>query len=704
MAEVNPNPISRGALRIGSALALSARRFKQGVTSTIGLGRDVIGRTKAKIKSTDKKIDIENKKQRTTKRKTKETVERKERENFVEAGKIVTPAKRLVNNLIKKPMQSLMDLFLAWAVMNLPAILKVVTVFIKRVRVLAAALKRAFVEGGKIFQSIFNVGKAYIENILNFDFADESGKVEAATQELDDNIEAVNTNLAEIKNVWSREEEELDKILKQLEEGAVITDALNTIPMPRDINTSEYVDPTETITGDPAPSTSGGGMSRLQPIHKRALDKIAQYESKSAGGYNAMNQGTVPDKKGQPPKSGPSKNIIGKNLTDMTVGEIIAAQNKRLTNDQGFIHAAGRYQFIGNTLPSVVQSAGIPMNTKFTPEVQDQLAVTLMQQRGAEPWLADKRTPLLRDQAGIDLINQAGKTPMLATPQPTGNDRGPAVQPAQQTSGATKAADGKPLREGTAGLVEQVNSVGGSILQMLGLGGNQQQNNESSSSSSPVQPATGNTGTSGVGSASDSQGRVLGGTLLYSKDFDTKDYSAPSQIIRTSDRGWRWGRMHQGVDFGTGGQRDWYCALLLDGKVSYVGYDAGGGNMAFIESGGIEYVFMHLAKYASGISQGATYKAGQPIGEVGNTGRGTGIHLHFEVRRNNTPFNPDPYVKYVVFGKLVKKARSATIASNASANSQELATTAASRRTTTGQTTSSSSVTLVKQTEVYKVA
>ena len=218
----------------------------------------------------------------------------------------------------------------------------------------------------------------YIENILNFDFADESKKIEKATAELNNNVEAINTNLSEIKNVWGREEEELDRILKQLEDGTVITEAINAVPMPRDVNADQYVDPTETITGDPAPSSGGGGMTRLKPIHRRALDKIAQYESKSSGGYNAMNQGTLPDKKGQPPKSGPSKNIIGKNLTDMTVGEVIAAQSKRLSNDEGFIHAAGRYQFIGNTLPGVVQAAGIPMNAKFTPEIQDKLMAALI--------------------------------------------------------------------------------------------------------------------------------------------------------------------------------------------------------------------------------------------------------------------------------------------------------------------------------------
>ena len=46
----------------------------------------------------------------------------------------------------------------------------------------------------------------------------------------------------------------------------------------------------------------------------------------------------------------------------------------------------------------------------------------------------------------------------------------------------------------------------------------------------------------------------------------------------------------------------------------------------------------------------ATVKKGDVVGNVGNTGRSFGAHLHFEIRINNTPVNPKPYfnnIKYI---------------------------------------------------------
>ena len=61
MAEVTKNPINRGALRIGNAVVRSAKLFSRGIRSSYSLGRDVVQRSSAKIKSTQKKIDLENK-------------------------------------------------------------------------------------------------------------------------------------------------------------------------------------------------------------------------------------------------------------------------------------------------------------------------------------------------------------------------------------------------------------------------------------------------------------------------------------------------------------------------------------------------------------------------------------------------------------------------------------------------------------------
>jgi len=130
--------------------------------------------------------------------------------------------------------------------------------------------------------------------------------------------------------------------------------------------------------------------------------------------------------------------------------------------------------------------------------------------------------------------------------------------------------------------------------------------------------------------------------------------SDPGGPIMTSGRGMRGGRHHAGVDIGTGHQRGWYVAFRLKGKVSLVQYLSGYGNTVIIEADGKDFLFAHLARQ-SDLRPGQSYN-GQIIGEIGNTGAGTGEHLHFEVRTagggSGTDMDPMPYVKYLMIGKL----------------------------------------------------
>jgi murein DD-endopeptidase MepM/ murein hydrolase activator NlpD len=67
------------------------------------------------------------------------------------------------------------------------------------------------------------------------------------------------------------------------------------------------------------------------------------------------------------------------------------------------------------------------------------------------------------------------------------------------------------------------------------------------------------------------------------------------------------------------------------------GYNGGYGNMIIItHDNGVQTVYGHLRDIY--ISQGSTVNQGQTIGEVGNTGKSTGPHLHFEVRGAKNPF------------------------------------------------------------------
>lgn len=74
-------------------------------------------------------------------------------------------------------------------------------------------------------------------------------------------------------------------------------------------------------------------------------------------------------------------------LSQMSLAEVFQLQHQLLARGEPS-SAVGRYQFVGNTLHGLVQSAGLPLSTKFTPELQDQLAVQLLKGRGYDAWKA----------------------------------------------------------------------------------------------------------------------------------------------------------------------------------------------------------------------------------------------------------------------------------------------------------------------------
>lgn len=134
--------------------------------------------------------------------------------------------------------------------------------------------------------------------------------------------------------------------------------------------------PTPAVTETPTTPTKTSG---IQPL----LDAIAKGES-GAYGYEAMNQGTI---KGKIIGSGSSETVIGQKLTDMTVGEIMSRAAKKsddakTRNEKGLIFAAGRYQIVPDTLKGLVDSGVVSKDEKFSPEVQDRLAIQLLKNRG----------------------------------------------------------------------------------------------------------------------------------------------------------------------------------------------------------------------------------------------------------------------------------------------------------------------------------
>jgi murein DD-endopeptidase MepM/ murein hydrolase activator NlpD len=104
--------------------------------------------------------------------------------------------------------------------------------------------------------------------------------------------------------------------------------------------------------------------------------------------------------------------------------------------------------------------------------------------------------------------------------------------------------------------------------------------------------------------------------------------------------GWRWGRMHEGIDIGAG-----YGAPIVasaSGVVIYAGWMGGYGNLIIIDhGGGLATAYAHQSSFAVG---GGAVSQGQTIGYVGCTGHCYGPHLHFEVRVNGSAVDPLGYL------------------------------------------------------------
>jgi len=109
----------------------------------------------------------------------------------------------------------------------------------------------------------------------------------------------------------------------------------------------------------------------------------------------------------------------------------------------------------------------------------------------------------------------------------------------------------------------------------------------------------------------------------------------------TSPFGWRWGRMHQGIDIGVPTGTPIKAAAA--GTVIYCGWESGYGNLTVIDHGGnLATAYGHQSSIA--VSCGEQVAQGQVIGYVGCTGHCFGPHLHFEVRIDGNPVDPMGYL------------------------------------------------------------
>jgi murein DD-endopeptidase MepM/ murein hydrolase activator NlpD len=135
---------------------------------------------------------------------------------------------------------------------------------------------------------------------------------------------------------------------------------------------------------------------------------------------------------------------------------------------------------------------------------------------------------------------------------------------------------------------------------------------------------------------------------------DNATFVAPISGPITSLFGPRGGRKHKGVDVGV--PIGVSVVAMRDGVVTKAGRGTGYGNVIYIKhDDGYETRYAHLNSF--NVRAGAKVKQGQVIAKSGNTGVGTGPHLHFEIRKGGREMNPSQKLKNIRKGARLTAGR-----------------------------------------------
>ena len=136
---------------------------------------------------------------------------------------------------------------------------------------------------------------------------------------------------------------------------------------------------------------------------------------------------------------------------------------------------------------------------------------------------------------------------------------------------------------------------------------------------------------------------VLVGTKELPPSAGTGSFIMPTSGRLTSPYGSRWGRAHQGIDVGAPTGTPIYASdngIVIESEYRSNGY----GNIIKIDhQNGFVTYYAHCSQLYANV--GDVVAKGDKIAAVGSTGRSTGPHLHFEIRKNDVAQNPYNYIK-----------------------------------------------------------
>ena len=131
------------------------------------------------------------------------------------------------------------------------------------------------------------------------------------------------------------------------------------------------------------------------------------------------------------------------------------------------------------------------------------------------------------------------------------------------------------------------------------------------------------------------QSTYVGGTFMWPLPAANNVITCPYGMRKHPITGVR--KLHTGIDLRASTGTKVYAAN--SGTVTTSGYSSAWGNYIIIShGGGLTTLYAHLSRRS--VSKGNKVKRGDIIGYTGNTGYSTGPHLHFEIDKNGTPYDP----------------------------------------------------------------
>lgn len=544
------------------------------------------------------------------------SVIRERQEKAVRKASPVQTGFRFIENGVKrvlaKPFRALKLLLAGLFITNIPPLIEQIKMFARRVKLFVTQLNQVGELVVTTLRNSIDVVKALLENIKNFDFNDSEKRVQAAIRQFDEDMAEQKEDLAALDRAWDLDEQELEKFIQNLDDGLDPSEAFTNIF------------PTETVTGDPAstnPETSSAPGGTPGYITDDLFDLIASGE----GDYNSINRGNAGD------TPGGAKSVFGKDLTEMSVGEVMSLQA------QGKLYAVGKYQIIPSTMIDFVRKMGIKSADKFDAETQEKFKAYVLDIKRPEVGRYIRGESDDRTAAAQGLAREFASVG-AARPETIGG-----YQPAQR---------GDTLFGGQGDNAASVSPA--SVESALDTARSTYSTTGSMATPAPATTpeATPSTPTAGseVIHTPTSQG-----TLIDGVDWNrVRDVNGAGSVGVTRSIG----GSHRGVDIGTSKETGWLFAFKKEAYVTKVSYDDTSGNYIVIKAGGLEYAFMHL-KGSPYWRKGDTIPVGMPIGEIGNTGRSRGEHLHFEVWRGDTFLDPMNYLHLLIIGKQ-RRRRSAS--------------------------------------------